>query len=332
MGANTKIFVFKAKELIYTGIFIVLGVLFVLLLIVCVMLTGCRLATEEVYNDGMVNHDELVGMVVTTEYLDLFDIEAFLKDNPQALKGGEIDTAGYQGRIYAQAEIQESTTEDGVPCTTTYYNFDHVDGMALLYYHTQTVLEDGSVLADTVVGDCSDGILRVAYRGDLIEGTIYVPVGEDACVFFLNPVYQDEDGRVYLVAGTGIAHENPGDAIWSMWQNIVEEYTETVDGETTTRSREVKIIIQATRVTDRLAVIQMSGENFVLDRKEYLPEELPETLTPVEGCAYILVEEYAGENLKRTMIEPDERHISVFVRSDKPYCIAAGTEILWPET
>ena len=33
MGANTKIFVFKAKELIYTGIFFILGILFLLLLI-----------------------------------------------------------------------------------------------------------------------------------------------------------------------------------------------------------------------------------------------------------------------------------------------------------
>ncbi len=33
MGANTKIFVFKAKELIYTAIFLVLGILFLLLLI-----------------------------------------------------------------------------------------------------------------------------------------------------------------------------------------------------------------------------------------------------------------------------------------------------------
>lgn len=33
MGANTKIFVFKAKELIYTGIFLVLGILFLFLLI-----------------------------------------------------------------------------------------------------------------------------------------------------------------------------------------------------------------------------------------------------------------------------------------------------------
>lgn len=33
MGANTKIFVFKAKELIYTGIFVILGILFIMLLI-----------------------------------------------------------------------------------------------------------------------------------------------------------------------------------------------------------------------------------------------------------------------------------------------------------
>ena len=37
MGANTKIFVFKARELIYTGIFILLGILFLLLLIFMVL-------------------------------------------------------------------------------------------------------------------------------------------------------------------------------------------------------------------------------------------------------------------------------------------------------
>lgn len=37
MGANTKIFVFKARELIYTGIFILLGVLFLLLLIFMIL-------------------------------------------------------------------------------------------------------------------------------------------------------------------------------------------------------------------------------------------------------------------------------------------------------
>lgn len=35
MSSKTKIVVFKAKELIYTGIFILLGILLILLLILC---------------------------------------------------------------------------------------------------------------------------------------------------------------------------------------------------------------------------------------------------------------------------------------------------------
>ena len=45
MGANTKIFVLKARELIYTGIFVVLGILFLLLLIF-MLLPGQKAATE----------------------------------------------------------------------------------------------------------------------------------------------------------------------------------------------------------------------------------------------------------------------------------------------
>ncbi len=300
-----------------------------LLLIACVMLTGCQLANENVNNSGIINKDELVGVVVTAEHLDLFDMEAFLKENPQAiLKGGEIDTTGYEGRIYAQEVVEKSTTEDGVPCTTTYYNFDHVDGMCLLDYHVKTVLEDGSLLADVMVGECSEGILSVAYLADRMEGTIYVPKGSGEVCFFTNPVYQDAEGRLYLMAGTGTStNELSG----SMWQTITEEYTETIDGEATTRKREVEIRMEAVDVPTKVAIVQMSGENVMLDRQEYAPEELPENLTPVEGCAYILVEEHTDKELKRTMVEPDESYISVFVKTDKIYCTATGTTILWPE-
>ena len=49
--------------------------LIALMLVACVMLTGCRLATDEVNGDGLLNEDRLVGVVVTTEHLDLFDLE-----------------------------------------------------------------------------------------------------------------------------------------------------------------------------------------------------------------------------------------------------------------
>lgn len=299
------------------------------LLLACVMLTGCQLATDEVNNSGMMNRDELVGVVVTTEHLDLFDMEAFLKENPQAiLKGGQIDTTGYEQRLYAQEEIEKSTTEDGVPCTTTYYNFDHVDGMYLLDYQAKTYLEDGSLLADVMVGDCSEGILSVAYHGDLMEGTIYVPRGSGEVCFFMNPVYQDSEGRLYLLAGTG---NSTNELSGSMWHTITEEYTETIDGESTTRKREVKITVEGADVPDKVSIVQMSDENIVLDRQEYAPKDLPESLTPAEGCAYILVEEYTGNEVKRTMIEPDEPYITVYVKSDKNYCTSAEMEILWPE-
>lgn len=301
-----------------------------LLLIACVMLTGCRLATDEVNGDGLLNEDRLVGVVVTTEHLDLFDIEAFLKDNPQALKGGSIGSVGpeYQNRIYAQEEIEHSTTEDGVPCTTIHYNFDHVEGIQLLAYQTQTVLEDGSVLVESTMCSNTEGIYEARMVNGMNEGTIFVPEGEEAS-FFTNPVYQDSEGRLYLLAGTGISNQN---MTGSMWQTITEKRTESENGqETASEEYGFKICVKAVTVTERVAVIQMSGDNTVLDRQEFDPDGLPETLTPVEGCAYILVEEYVGDEVSRTMIEPDDRYLTVYIKSDRPYCVAAGTEILWPE-
>lgn len=303
--------------------------LFALMIVICVMLTGCRLATDDVNEDGLIHTDRLVGVVVTTEYLDLFDMEAFLRDKPEELmKGGVIDTRGYEGRIYAQEKIEESTTQDGVPCTTTRYNFDHLDGVQLLYYQVQTILEDGTVLEDFTSGRCSEGILAVAYRDDLTEGTIYVPKDAVDVTFYTNPVYQDTEGRLYLMAGQGISCQN---MVGSMSQTITEEYTESYDGEETTFKREFKITVEGTTVPDKVAIVQMSGENAVLDRQEFKPENLPETLTPVDGCAYILVEEYTGDELKRTMIVPDNSYLSVFIRTEKLYCSAKGTTILWPE-
>lgn len=304
--------------------------LITLILVTCVMLTGCQLATDETNDSGLMNEDRLVGVVVTTEHLDLFDIEAFLKDNPQALKGGSIGSVGpeYQNRIYAQEEIEHSTTEDGVPCTTIHYNFDHVEGIQLLAYQTQTVLEDGSVLSETTVCSNTEGIYEARIGNGMNEGTIFVPEGEEAH-FFTNPVYQDSDGRLYLVGGTGISNQN---MTGSMWQTITEERTETENGqETASEEYGFKVCVTAVTVTERVAIVQMSPDNTMLDRQEFDPNEMPEELTPVDGCAFILVEEYAGDEVSRTMIEPDDRYITVYVKADQPYCVARGTEILWSE-
>lgn len=303
--------------------------LFAMLLTVCLVLTGCQLATEETSEEGVTSPDRLVGVVVTTEHLDLFDVEAYLEDNLNDIMAGkDADQSAYQGRIYAQEVVEKSTTEDGVPCTTTYYNFDHIDGIQLLYYETQTLLEDGTVLSDFTNGYCTEGFGALSYGGDLNEGTIYVPDDTAEVCIFVNPVYQDAEGRLYLVAGTGLSTNH---IAGSMSQNISEEYTETVNGEETTVKREFKITVEGVHVPEKVVIYQMSGENEILDRQEYVPGQLPEELTPVDGCAYILVEEYAGEEITRELMELGDKTVAVSVRSEKLYCTADVCEILWPE-
>ena len=56
----------------------------VLLLILGLPLSGCQLASDR----GEDSEDQLVGVFVTTEYLDLMDMDAYLNDHLNELTDG----------------------------------------------------------------------------------------------------------------------------------------------------------------------------------------------------------------------------------------------------
>ena len=65
-------------------------------------LMGCQLALE----DKEDNTDILIGVFITEEHLDLFDMEGYLNDNINTLSGGGLinidkNSSQYQGRLYA---------------------------------------------------------------------------------------------------------------------------------------------------------------------------------------------------------------------------------------
>lgn len=53
------------------------------------ILAGCQLALEDAGADA--SESRLIGVFLTTEYLDLFDFESYLKDNIGRFSGGEIN-------------------------------------------------------------------------------------------------------------------------------------------------------------------------------------------------------------------------------------------------
>ena len=72
------------------------------------VLSGCSLAKEdagkEVLESDEIVQDRLIGVVVTEEHLDLFNMEAFLNDNVDKIVDGQViegdGSAKYQDRIY----------------------------------------------------------------------------------------------------------------------------------------------------------------------------------------------------------------------------------------
>lgn len=74
-----------------------------LILALALVLSGCSMLRED---GAPAQEDRLVGIYITPEYVDTFDLEAYFEDNASSLinGGGEIsreDSAKYSQRIYA---------------------------------------------------------------------------------------------------------------------------------------------------------------------------------------------------------------------------------------
>ncbi|HPJ01430.1 MAG TPA: hypothetical protein PKU80_01145 [Candidatus Limiplasma sp.] len=85
----------------------------ILCLFTALALTGCQLAQPDA--DGDMETDRLVGIFLTQESLDLFDIEGYMNDNIMNLQGDTVVIDGYapdyQGRLYAEQTVKTLTNE-----------------------------------------------------------------------------------------------------------------------------------------------------------------------------------------------------------------------------
>ena len=101
MGANTKIFVFKAKELIYTGIFLLLGILFLLLLIFML------LPKQEENHDAEPAMEYMAGVYSSSIHLggSSLDVKVTVTDK----KVSSISLSGLNQTVTVMYPLLEST-------------------------------------------------------------------------------------------------------------------------------------------------------------------------------------------------------------------------------
>lgn len=248
-----------------------------LIFALALMLPGCSLLRE----DGEpADADRLVGVYITENYIDSFDFEAYVQDNASSLSGGgEIsreDAAKYTRRIYA--EITDGKTSFPI------------EGIAFIAARYE---KDGESCTGSDYGDkLADVHLSINVSDDMettvLTGKLFADSGAGHMSAYCNPVYQQADGRVYLVPGEGVS-ANMG----SMTHSLSESCESAKKGERG-YGMDITLEVEGRRPSEKLAVLLYSAEGALLSRTEYAPEEMPEEIS-AEGAAWAVFEDYTAD-------------------------------------
>lgn len=249
-----------------------------LILVLALMLPGCSLLRE----DGEpADADRLVGVYITENYIDSFDFEAYVQDNASSLSGGsgEIsreDAAKYTRRIYA--EMTDGKTSFPI------------EGIAFIAARYE---KDGESCTGSDYGDkLADVHLSINVSDDMettvLTGKLFADSGAGHMSAYCNPVYQQADGRVYLVPGEGVS-ANMG----SMTHSLSESCESAKKGERG-YGMDITLEVEGRRPSEKLAVLLYSAEGALLSRTEYAPEEMPEEIS-AEGAAWAVFEDYTAD-------------------------------------
>lgn len=301
-------------------------------------LTGCQLAQPD---SPAQERDRLIGVWVTTEYLDLFDMESYLQDHAgQLFNGGEIsetDMQPYAGRLYAVRTDKTLYGDSGTE-TVQEYVFEGMEGIPCFFAlvpATETEESYHTMISDEALSGGQAALNETDTGFDIdLEATIYVAsrpeqdVGQPA-VWYFNPVYQTPDGQVYAKPGNSVQGSLLGGETWT--HTLEEEGAVTWGGTAETYRTSVKISVAAMDPPDTIVLLQMDEASQVLDRASYPPEALPEKLTLNAEAAYLIAETHSGDRVTRELLDQEDSSLRTFRCREDGICVENTTELSWEQ-
>ena len=302
-------------------------VLLALLLAAALLLAGCSLALPE-DGDTVEDGDPMVGVLVTRQSLDLFDMDAYLRENgSKLLNGGTVSSADTEK--YAQTLFAAWDEE------TQSYGFAGVDGYIWLCTEESNAAGDYTKMqSDGMFCDGSSAV-NVTDEGEsyTFSATLYaVKKNADATVgMFVNPLYQTADGHVYARAGQGISASGNEGAYPAMTQTLHQELTQNGKDGKTSRKFECTVKMQLTAEPEKVTLFWMDTEQGVLRQETYLPGTLPETLDAKEAQFLLCVETAADGAQTRKLYGPENETLTLetFLPAEDGLLEKQYTELVW---
>lgn len=270
-----------------------------------IVLCGCQLALEDAGEVSL--KDNLVGVFVTFESINAINLESI--DMEKLLtEGKQISYANNPGKIFATKDSGEK------------YVFEGIEGIALFQEKVHTDLERTTV----VHGDdgFTDAKINTSDNSNELSAAIGYS-GTDNKTFFINPVYQTSDGRIYAVAGTGISGSE-------VTKTMSETYTQTENGRKTEYKSSVAIMIKRVKPTERIVIKQMDDKDQVVEVTEITRDNIPDSIEVKSDTAYMIAENHNGTNeIERTLLDIEENSYSCMFANENGIMVGHSVSLVY---
>ena len=279
------------------------------LILAVLLLTGCQLASVEMQESHIFPMEEipespvnlLVGAFVTMEPMG----QGVIVKIPVTLSDDGWEVPGYEGLSmgrYWNGEYWTSFSGEGI-C---------------------------ELKSDSASGDEGERIS--------MEGTISFPM-ESKVTTYANFVCQTPEGEFYVIGTAsgnsnveiGLNAFNSDIQVGTRRHGIQDEKTWIENGVPYTYTAFFTTVVRNVEVAEQVALIWIDEDYQELSRVEYAVEQLPESVTPAEGAALLIVEQDADGKIDSSVCQPGDEQFSVYYQSEHPWCLAKCVTIQWPE-
>lgn len=286
------------------------------------LLTGCRLAKEEVQAQNSTE-DRLVGIFVTEEYVDRGTPELTMNSR------GEISFVENREGIDGALVFDEHGPKDIV--------FDGIEGYGI--YDIKVWEEDiGSYTSYAVSDDIfSDGSWAMDIREmteiNTAEVTVYVEPDGPRALYF-NPVYQTAQGDVYMQPGTGLSWAESVEGV-SSTHTMSQEWKTSENGQEITWESSFIIHVVCADGTVSYNLLFMGEDNGVAD--VMTGDELAkmwgagqwELAVPAETAYLVLEQEKGNGDTRRVFCNRGEETLEFLQNAGGGYLVKQQMNILW---
>ncbi|NLD48377.1 MAG: hypothetical protein GX660_14480 [Clostridiaceae bacterium] len=281
---------------------------FVILLMAVVFSTvfsGCQLALKEAGEEKLT--DNLVGVFVTFESINLIgresiDVEKLLT------KGKQVSYEENPVRIFA-------TKNSGGKCV-----FEGIEGISLFYEKVYTDLERTTVMH----GDegFTDAKVNISDKSSELSAKISY-CGSENKIFFVNPVYQTSDGKIYTLPESGISGSG-------ITKTMTETHTQTENGRKTEFKSSVSITLERVNEIEKIVVKQIGENDQVLGFTEITRDNIPDSIEVNSDTVYMIAENHNGMNeIERTLIKPEENSYTCKFVNDNGIMVGYNVNLVY---